>query len=161
MKKGHMKKNLALKVFALGLLLISAAFSTGSLAKDINDRDAFEKQYIKCFKEQLDKGCFEEEFSGALDFRIKDQDVVSKINESFLVWMKGQKIYDIYKVESQKKAQIYDVRTYLIEQESGNIMGVAVGFIRVAGEWRIFEMQVSNKHKFLQHILNLQDYTND
>jgi hypothetical protein len=149
--------------FTHGLgLLAGVMFSAAAMANEptpIADRDAFEKEYIACFKTGLKNKCFSTLFSGYLDhsFNIKDaHESLSDIDDLSLNQMADcSPVYNVHTVDKIVRGGVLDSRTYLIECSNRDFVGAYVNFRKTKDEWYVFSYSVWGSGKLAQEILKL------
>jgi hypothetical protein len=131
-------------------LLAGLVFSCAALADEpapIEDKDAFERQYVGCFESGLKDDCFVSLFvegtvsRNAID-RDDVRDTIEKVSMDFLSKLDSP-VYRVLVVGKDLVADIFDNRFYIVETESGKIIGVQVVFKKTKGKWRMFQFTVS------------------
>jgi hypothetical protein len=141
-----------------GLLLSVVALASESVP--IEDRDAFEKEYLACFMSGLKDDCFVSVFSGHLDPRIENpEENLRKSNRFYLddVKISPGYAYKIHLLEKVEKAGIFDSRIYLIEQNSsGGLLAFHVVFTKRKGDWYIGAYGMRVKSEEIYRILGIQ-----
>jgi hypothetical protein len=145
--------------FKYGLsVLAGLTFSVAALAAEptpIEDRDAFEKQYIFCVETGLKNKCFVSIFSGHLVPNIKNADEgLSNLNESYLNGvMSGSYGYKVHILDKTMRAGIFDSRTYLIERSDGTLIGSYIIFRKIQGKWYVYEFSIQGSDVFIRELL--------
>jgi hypothetical protein len=142
-------------------LLVGIFLSAMAMASEpmpIKDKDAFEKQYIECFMSGLKDNCFISTFSGHLSPLVKDgEDTLIKVhNDTYLKnGISDFPILGVHPLDKTVRAEIFDGRTYLIENSKGNIWGLSVVFGRINGKWYLHSLYLSSSEAFIAKLLNM------
>jgi hypothetical protein len=138
-----------------GLFLSAAALASESVP--IEDRDAFEKEYLACIMSGAKDGCVAAVFSGHLDQSFeKPEEFLKKIDTSLSNFVfGGSTIYKIHPLDRTMRAGIFDSRSYLVERSGGALAGFSVVFRKIEGEWYVFGISVDKSHAFVLRLLNL------
>jgi hypothetical protein len=157
---GAVKMNTGFKyglAFLAGLILSGVAMAGEPVP--IEDRDAFEKQYIECFMSGLKDNCFISVFSGHLDRTIKNPtETLNKLNSYYLsIQKRHSSIYKIHALDKTIRAGVFDNRTYIVEHSNETLIGFNVIFVNRKGNWYAYSisMKDNDNDEFLYEILNL------
>jgi hypothetical protein len=141
----------------LGLLagIFLSATAMASEPVPIEDRDAFEKQYLECFMSGLKDKCFLTLFSNHFDFGFEDRkEILNRLESAFTQHMLECLPYNIYTVDKVTRGGVFDGRTYLIECSNRNFVGVQIIFRMTKDQWHVSNMNIGDTNEFLQKILN-------
>jgi hypothetical protein len=136
-------------------LLAGLVFSCAAPADEpapIEDRDAFEKQYVECFKSEWKDKCLSTLFLIHLDSGFEDANKILNQLENMQDTL-GCLPYDVHIVDKVIRGEVFDSRTYLIECSNRNFVGSQVIFRRTKGQWHVFAIHFGNEDEFLQKIL--------
>jgi hypothetical protein len=158
--------------FKRGLILLAGLiFSVAAMANEpvpiepmpVEDRDAFEQEYIACIMSKLGKDCLVSLFSGHFgnpngNYRI------AEINEGFkkLLDSDSIRVVRIIPLEKVTRANYFDSRTYLIEYTNDKVpadrllvMGAYLVFGRINRFWYVYEFHINNTENFVRRLINL------
>ncbi|MDR2093630.1 MAG: hypothetical protein LBP58_10030 [Azoarcus sp.] len=142
---------------AFAMLVLSA----GALAEDVppvpvGDKDAFEARYVQCILSGLQDNCFIAVFAG--HFFSSPGEGAKQIYDSIKAKMQGLRVRKVHVLEKTVKADLVDVRTYLLEldREQGFI-GFYVVFRRggKGNDWYVYEFAMDQSEDFIRAILGL------
>ena len=146
--------------FVRALLLLTVAFfSSLCLAGEpIPDKDKFEAQYVKCIESGLLKGCWSSVFAGHfVPWAKKETELLSSAEAGYTHWLDGQSVYKVHRGIKELKGEVFDNRSYVIERDDGNVVGLWVGLRQVKGKWYVGEIVGVSSDEFLRNILNMTD----
>jgi hypothetical protein len=147
-----------------GLSLLAGIFlSATAMASEpvpIEDRDAFEKQYIACIMSGAKNNCYASLVSKHLDPSLKKTDtlILSLEKVNWICQGKTEKLSSVYEVHAIDKiirGGVVDSRTYLIECSNGDFIGAYMNFRKVNGKWYIFAYSINSSNEFIQKLLKL------
>ncbi|MDR2165466.1 MAG: hypothetical protein LBO79_07590 [Zoogloeaceae bacterium] len=146
--------------FRHGLILLAGLiFSVAAMANEpvpIEDRDAFEKEYLACLKTGLRNKCFSTLFSSHLDYNFKDLEVLGRIDDLSANQLADcPPVYDVHVVDKILRGGVLDSRTYLIECSDRSFVGVYVNFRKTRNEWYVSAFSVWGSDEFIKKILKL------
>ncbi|MDR1229146.1 MAG: hypothetical protein LBK55_09070 [Azoarcus sp.] len=134
-------------------------FSAVALAEDappvpVGDKDVFEARYVNCILSGLQDDCFITVFAG--HFFSSPGEGAKRIYDSIKAKMQGLHVRKVHTLEKRVKADLVDVRTYLLEldREQGFI-GFYVVFRRGGNNWYIYEFAMDQSEDFIRAILGL------
>jgi hypothetical protein len=136
-------------------VLAGLTFSVAALAAEptpIEDRDAFEKQYIDCVEGGLKDKCFSALFLSHLD-PITEEGRKS-LNQLDGIYQAGV-AYKVHPLDKVMRAGVVDCRTYLIEQPNGDFVGASVTFRKSKGKWYVFAFLIDGSNEFVKKLLKL------
>jgi hypothetical protein len=146
--------------FLAGLILSGVAMAGEPVP--IEDRDAFEKEYLECFKSGLKDNCFISVFSGHLDQNVKEPEKsLNKANTYYLDVIRISpgsapgSVYKIHPLNKEMRAGIFDSRSYLIERFNGGLLGFYVVFRKLKGNWYVFAYAMDESEDFVLKLINL------
>jgi hypothetical protein len=130
-----------------GFCLLAGLFFCTVLASEpvpIEDRDAFEKEYLECFMSGLKDNCFISIFSEHLDYGFANPDeLLRELNSSYLDMQKiHSPIYKIHVLDKIIRADVFDSRTYIVEYFGGTMKGLHVVFRKVKENWYVFAISM-------------------
>jgi hypothetical protein len=135
-------------------IIIGLAFSAIAIAGEsvpIEDRNAFEKQYIDCIMSGAKDNCMVAIFSMLPVPRHKNNgEVAEMLNEYYMKKMATHPVYKVHLIEQMIKAGVFDSRSYLVERDNGSLMELHVIFRNIKGKWFVFKfvLDFSLKHTF-------------
>ncbi|MDR0703320.1 MAG: hypothetical protein LBF61_13140 [Azoarcus sp.] len=141
--------------------LAALVFSAAALAEDappvpVGDKDAFEARYVQCILSGLQDNCFITVFAG--HFFSSPGEGAKRIYDSIKAKMQGLRVRKVHTLEKKVKADLVDVRTYLLEldREQGFI-GFYVVFRRGGNgnDWYVYEFAMDQSEDFIRAILGL------
>lgn len=134
-------------------------FSAAALAEDappvpVGDREAFEARYLQCILAGLQDDCFITVFAG--HFFSSPGEGAEQIYDSIKAKMRGLRVRKVHALGKEVKADLVDVRTYLLEldKEQGFI-GFYVVFRRGGDVWYVYEFAMDRSEDFIRAILGL------
>ncbi|MDR1424137.1 MAG: hypothetical protein LBI92_06000 [Azoarcus sp.] len=140
-------------------VLASLIFSAAALAEDappvpVGDKDAFETRYVNCILSGLQNNCFITVFAG--HFFSSPGEGAKQIYDSIKAKMKGLRVRNVHTLEKKVKADLVDVRTYLLELDRDQgFIGFYVVFRRGGNDWYIYEFAMDQSEDFVRAILGL------
>jgi hypothetical protein len=136
--------------FLVWLFFSTVVLAGESIPVPIKDKDAFEKQYIECVMSSGLGDCFVSLFSRHYDDSVNNpDDVTNRINSYFLMSLADTPAYQVHIVKKDLIADIFDNRSYIVENEVGGILLVQIGFRKFKGEWYVFDFFVGEDMKAL------------
>ncbi|GHT97677.1 hypothetical protein AGMMS49545_24110 [Betaproteobacteria bacterium] len=98
--------------FVVGLLFTIAAMASEPVP--IEDKDAFEKQYIDCIESGAKNDCLVSIFSNHFDPQFKNPgEIVDGFNKYYQEKMTLPPVYRVHVIEKTIKAEVFDNRSYL------------------------------------------------
>ncbi|MDC7827904.1 MULTISPECIES: hypothetical protein [Pseudomonas] len=144
-----------LKITILALLC-STPFSIYATEQSPDIRDSVEARLLDCIKSNFSKSCWLQTFQGKIVpwLKEKEKPVLIEGEKHWQNWLDGRKVFDVYKVESVEKAQIFDSRAYIVERDDGEVAGLVVGFRRATGNWYVSDLKSDNTKAFLDKIIS-------
>ena len=144
--------------FKYGLgVVVGLFFSVVAMASEpvpIEDKDAFEKQYIDCLKSGFKDKCFSALFSSHLTL---GADRVS-LDQADSFYKNESLVYEIHVLDKVIRAGVFDSSTYLIERTDAVFAGADVTFMKLKGAWYVYSYSVNTSSEFVLKILNLPAY---
>jgi len=145
-------------IFATGVLLVTIAAAYAQTP--VEDKDAFEKQYIECIMSGLKNKCFSALFSGHFSPEAEDRaPYISQATKSLYMFdgFANQlgSVYQVHLLDKIMRANVLDSRTYLIEHSNNRFSGAYISFIRVKGEWYVISFNISDSDEFVKKLLKL------
>ncbi|MDR3055027.1 MAG: hypothetical protein LBU53_06440 [Zoogloeaceae bacterium] len=148
------------KGFRFGLGVVAGLlFSVAALAGEsvpIEDKDAFEKQYLDCIVSGARDNCLVSIFSNHLDPQFTNQDViVDRFSRYYQEKMATPSVYKVHLIEKTIKAEVFDNRSYLIERDNGSLVGFYVSFRSIKDKWFVFTFKVSNTEEYVFKLLGM------
>ncbi|MDR3159543.1 MAG: hypothetical protein LBU11_11215 [Zoogloeaceae bacterium] len=155
------------KIFLYGMVFFAGIFLSSAVQANepvlliaIEDRDAFERKYLECFKSGLENKCFSTLFSDHLDFGAGDTKKFSNQVDGILTRQMPEclPVYNVYAVDNVIRGGVFDNRTYLIECSNRKFVGVEITFRKTRGQWHVSKFHIGASDKILQDILNLPEY---
>jgi hypothetical protein len=137
-----------------GLLLSGVAIAGESVP--IEDRDAFEQQYIECIMSGAKDDCLISIFSGRLAPQFADQDkIVNGLNKYYLEKIASPSAYKVHVIDKIMKAGIFDNRSYLIERDDGSLIGFYVSFRKTKEKWFVFSFRFNSSEDYVLKLLSM------
>ncbi|WP_434563047.1 hypothetical protein [Pseudomonas sp. Z4-20] len=142
----------SLLVTAVALWNISAAHANS----EISNIDSFEKSYVSCIGTRFKDKCWDKAFVGHFDkWQKNEATIISKSQEAYLAWLNGHTVYKVHIGPSVQRAGVFESRSYLIERDDGEIIGLQVGYRKIVGSWYIYALQGGPDDKFIRSILDM------
>jgi hypothetical protein len=145
-----------------GFSLLAGIFLSASVmaSEPIEDRDAFEKHYIKCVISGLKDNCLFNLLSKHLTPATKEDDKqILDILRSFGDFYKDKPpAYKVHVVDKIMRAGIVESRTYMIERTDGVFVGSYINFIKIKDGWYINSFGISGADEVIERILQLPVY---
>ncbi|MDR1660835.1 MAG: hypothetical protein LBR95_00150 [Azoarcus sp.] len=139
--------------------LAALCFSAAALAEDaaplpVGDKDEFESRYIQCILSGLQDNCFIAVFAGR--FFSSPGEGAKQIYDSIKAKMQGLRVRQVHTLGKEIKADLIDVRTYLLEldREQGFI-GFYVVFRKGDDAWYVYEFAMDQSEDFIRALLGL------
>ncbi|MDR2261328.1 MAG: glycoside hydrolase family 97 C-terminal domain-containing protein [Azoarcus sp.] len=153
--KNLFKRALPSLMLAAGLLFPAAALTEEAAPPvPVGDRDAFEKRYIACVLSGLQDNCFITVFSGR--FFSPPGEGATLIYDAIKAKMQGANVRKVHTLEKTVKAELVDIRTYLLELSGdAGFIGFYVVFRRKGDEWYVYEFALDRSEDFIRGLLNL------
>jgi hypothetical protein len=137
-----------------GLLLSGVAIAGESVP--IEDRDAFEQQYIECIMSGAKDNCMVLIFSSLPVPRNKDKgEIVEMLNKYYLKEIAHQPVYKVHVIERVMKAGVFDNRSYLIERDDGSLVGLYVSFRNIKDKWFVFKFTLNLSYGYIFKLLDM------
>ncbi|MDR2031121.1 MAG: hypothetical protein LBP86_02425 [Azoarcus sp.] len=145
----------SLMLIAAGLLLsVAAAAAEEAVPVPVGDRDAFEKRYIACILSGLQDNCFITVFSGR--FFSPPGEGATLIYDAIKAKMQDVSVRKVHTLEKAVKADLVDIRTYLLELSGdAGFIGFYVVFRRKGDRWYVYEFALDRSEDFIRGLLNL------
>jgi hypothetical protein len=140
-------------------LLIGIFLSSTTMASEpvpIEDRDAFEKQYVDCIISKANDNCLVSLFLDHLDPKIKEADKVMEDTNKY--WIEALAIcqpYAVHVLDKVIRANAFEGRSYLIECHDGNIRETYVNFRKIREGWYVFGFRLTNSEEMMRRLLNI------
>ena len=146
--------------FKYGLgVVVGLFFSVVAMASEpvpIEDRDAFEKQYIACLIAEAKENCFVLLFSDHLDTKIKNaSEVIRDTNKYWMEVLETCHPYTVHVLDKTVRANAFEGRAYLIECSDGSIRGTYVNFRKIREGWYVFGFRLTNSDESMRRLLNI------
>jgi hypothetical protein len=141
--------------------LLAGLLFCGALAGEpvpIEDRDAFEKEYLACIKSGLEEDCFLVLFSSHLCEDIKNPEEASRKHDAYyrnILKISPGSIYAIHPLDKTIKAGIVDSRTYLVEHRTNGFFLFFVNFVKQKGKWYILGYDTYPESEKINKFINL------
>jgi hypothetical protein len=135
-----------------GLFLSAAALASEPVP--IEDRDAFEKEYLACFMPKAKGNCFSSVFSGRFYRRLESENLLmDKLDSMFSERIKT--VVRIYNVKQSIRYDLVESRSYLIQYSDKSLRGLVIDFIKQEDGWYVFGLVFDDSTDFVRKILDL------
>lgn len=144
-----------------GFCLLAGLFFCTALAGEpvpIEDRDAFEKQYIECLMSGLKDDCLVSVFSGRIDKSVKNSEEAIRQSNTYyrdILQISPGAVYKIHPLDKIVRAGMFDSRTYLIEYDSDGLLLFCIIFIKRKENWYVGAYNMFSEDKEIFDALNL------
>ncbi|MDR3212846.1 MAG: hypothetical protein LBT71_02845 [Azoarcus sp.] len=141
-------------VFFAGLFFSAAALAEDAPPVPVGDKDAFEARYVKCILSGLQDNCFITVFAG--HFFSSPGEGAKQIYDSIKTKMRGLRVRKVHVLGKEIKADLVDVRTYLLELDRDQgFVGFYVVFRRGGDAWYVYEFAMDQSEDFIRALLGL------
>ncbi|MDR0700849.1 MAG: hypothetical protein LBF61_00305 [Azoarcus sp.] len=137
-------------------LLCAASTLAESKSIPVEDRNAFEKQFIECAMEKFRNGCLLPLFLDHASPKMKNPDITVAQIDAVLQAMAGKSgVYGVHIISKTMKTDLYDDRAYIIEMGDGRLMCFRLIFENTLDKWYVFSYQFSDDKEALRKILGI------
>lgn len=138
-------------LFATTFFLASALAHAG---EPIRSPDALEKELIKCLTHDTRSSCMQ----GTIGKHILPgneqlSSVVDQMDQLLIEWLDKESVYKVHRMHSYKTGDIYDERSYMIEDSSGAIMALKLSFLNRLGKWYVLKFNINSKSEAVTSVL--------
>jgi hypothetical protein len=144
---GVMNKSL---ITIAAVLLCSS--STSFAGEPIGDVEQFERDITQCISNApKSSGCFESYAKkNILPGNEQVIQVAKQVDELLARWLDKDKVFAIHPVAVKSTGDLFQKRTYLIEDTSGNLMAFNYSIIKRLGKWYLFSFDVDSKRAVVE-----------
>ncbi len=128
-------------------VLIFTLSSTLALAgSPIQNPDALESDLKACLMKNKKASNCMETILGKSILPGNDQlaSIAKQLDELLQKWLSKESIYAIHPLRIKKSGDIYEKRTYMIEDTSGSLMVFNVTTLKRLGKWYVFQFNLSS-----------------
>ncbi|MDR0700850.1 MAG: hypothetical protein LBF61_00310 [Azoarcus sp.] len=143
-------------VFWAGLLCATGALAASAKPIPIEDRDAFEKQFIECILAGSLDGCIVPLFLGhASPLLAGSEKGAEQLNAALQRVAKEVGWRKVHSFSKTMKAGIFDERVYLVEAKNGKLGCFHVVFMKQLGKWYVGAYEISSEREDIAKTLGL------
>jgi len=143
------------KIFLFGMAAISMFCQAG---EPILNKDKFEADYVRCIESGFAKSCWASTLSGHfVPWAKHDAELLASSEEGYTKWLDGQPMYKVHPGIKEVKGEVFDNRSYLLERDDGNVVGLWISYRQVKGKWYLGEIIGVSSDEFVRAILNMTD----
>ncbi len=139
-------------LFTLSVVFLSTFAYAG---EPVHSPDALESELTACLmKNNKTQKCMET-ILGKRILPGNDQlvPIAKQLDELLQKWLSGESIYAIHPIRTKKSGDIYEKRTYMIEDTGGSLMVFNVTTLKRLGKWYVFQFNLSSTSSEVNSVL--------
>lgn len=130
--------------------------SLTSYADTLSDLDKLESQHLSCINKSFKKECLHKTLSGHWDPSNKHGETnILTVQKYFTDWIDGHSVYRTHSVRKEAFSDLFEVRSYILERDDGDLAGLIVTFRRIKEGWYAFDLQGGTSDDFIRYTLKM------
>ena len=79
--------------------------------------------------------------------------VASQLDDFMAKWLGSDKVYKVHPIMSKKTGDLFLAKSYLIEDEKGNLMAYSFSLLKRLGKWYVFSFALDSNGDAIEEIL--------
>jgi len=79
--------------------------------------------------------------------------IAKQLDELLQKWLASESIYAIHPIRTKKSGDIYEKRTYMIEDTGGSLMVFNLTTLKRLGKWYVFQFNLSSTTSEVNSVL--------
>lgn len=142
-----------ISIFSMLFLLFSAVACAGAPINNLND---FEAQVTGCLSKLSNTSrCAENILAKHIVPGSEAQlaPVAGQLDGFMEKWVDKQKIFAVHPIATKKAGDIYREKTYLLEDDMGNLMVFSYSVLRRLGKWYVFSFAINSNSDAVEAVL--------
>jgi hypothetical protein len=140
--------------FVLALMLALAA-STAAAGEPVASPDALERDILPCVLKSAKTGKCMETMLGKRVVPGFDNlvSVATQMDELLVKWLDKETVYAIHPTHAKKVGEVFELRSYLIEDTSGALMVFEMALLKRLGKWYVYSMNINSNSDVVEKTL--------
>lgn len=79
--------------------------------------------------------------------------VASQLDDFMTKWLNGQSVFAIHPIATKKTGDVFQTKTYLIEDDMGNLMIFRYSVLKRLGKWHVFSFAINSSSDAIEGLL--------
>ena len=139
--------------FACLLFLFAPIVSAGEVIQDVG---AFEVQFTDCMMKLTKESRCMERFGAKHVLPGGEPQLVpaaQQLDEFALKWLAKQKVFAVHPITKKRTGEIFQLNTYLIEDDTGALMIFYYSIFQKLGKWYVYSVGLNSNNDALEALL--------
>ncbi len=144
-----------MRLFMIGSLLFLLS-SLACAGESISDLKAFDAQVVGCLSKFSNTSrCNEKILARYIVPGSEAQlaPVASQLDDFMAKWLGSDGVYKVHPIMSKKTGDLFLAKTYLIEDDKGNLMSYSYSLLRRLGKWYVFSFAIDSNGDAIEEVL--------